>query len=138
MAVQVKPTPEQIRIWKQHWQDESDAAYLYRRIAAAETDPARVLLFADLAEVEERHVVRWVQVLRDAGVEMPPSRPPYSCTSVKDGLVTSSSRAAPSPSTIPLTKVVLPLPNSPSSNTKQGGINAFANSRPKAMVSSGE
>ncbi len=76
MAVQAEPvTSQQLRIWKQHCQDEGDAAYLYRRIAGAETDPGRVHLFHDLAEVEDRHVVRWVEVLRDAGVEMPSPQP---------------------------------------------------------------
>jgi hypothetical protein len=39
---------------------------------------------------------------------------------------------------IPFTSVVLPLPNSPSNNTRQGGWSSFANSRPKFTVSSGE
>jgi hypothetical protein len=39
---------------------------------------------------------------------------------------------------IPFTNVVLPLPNSPSNNTMQGGWTSFANSRPKFTVSSGE
>ena len=76
MAVQVRPvTRDQVDVWRQHWQDEGDAAYLYRRIAAAETDPARARLFEDLAVVEDQHVARWVDVLQDAGVEMPPPRP---------------------------------------------------------------
>ncbi len=76
MAIHAHPaTSQQLHIWKQHYQDEGDAAHLYRLIAAAETDPARARLFTDLAEVEDRHVARWVEVLRDAGVEMPPPRP---------------------------------------------------------------
>lgn len=37
-------TPQRIEIWKQHWQDEGDAAYLYRRLAAAEPDRDRARL----------------------------------------------------------------------------------------------
>lgn len=76
MAVQARRAASRhLRIWKQHYQDEGDAAHLYRLIAAAETDPARARLFTDLGEVEDRHVARWVEVLRDAGAEMPPLRP---------------------------------------------------------------
>ncbi len=76
MAIRAHPaTSQQLHIWKQHYQDEADAAYLYRLIAAAEADPARARLFTDLAEVEDRHVARWVEVLREAGVEMPPAWP---------------------------------------------------------------
>lgn len=74
-TVQEHPTQAQLSIWRQHWQDEGDAAYLYRRIAAAEADPARARIFIDLAEVEDRHVARWEAVLRDAGVRMGALRP---------------------------------------------------------------
>lgn len=76
MAVQVRPVGKhQVGVWRQHWQDEADAAYLYRRIAAAEADPDRVRIFEDLAAVEDRHVARWADILRDEGVAMPLPRP---------------------------------------------------------------
>lgn len=68
-------TPQRTQLWKQHWQDEGDAAFLYRRMAAAEPDRDRARLFTDLAEVEDRHQVRWRDLLHDAGVEMPAYRP---------------------------------------------------------------
>ena len=54
------------------------------------------------------------------------------------GLVTSSSRAAPSALTMPLVRVVLPLPRSPERSTSAGGFNREANYLPHAVVSSGE
>jgi hypothetical protein len=57
---------------------------------------------------------------------------------VNEGLVTSSSGIEARLAKIPFTSVVLPLPNSPSNNTKQGGWTSRANSRPKLTVSSGE
>lgn len=76
MAVQVTPVGKhQVGVWRQHWQDEADAAHLYRRIAAAEADPDRVRIFEDLAAVEDRHVARWADILRDEGVAMPLPRP---------------------------------------------------------------
>src|SRR5437879_5806359 len=60
------------------------------------------------------------------------------CTSVKVGLVTSSSRATPSPLMIPLVIVVLPLPSSPNKSTNTGAQRREASWRPISMVSSGE
>ncbi len=76
MAVQARAAPGvQLEVWRQHWQDEGDAAFLYRRIAAAEVDRGRTRIFTDLAAVEDRHVARWAEILREAGVALPPFRP---------------------------------------------------------------
>lgn len=75
MAAAEQPTPSQVEIWKEHWQDEGDAGYLYRRIAAAETDPARAKTFSELAAVEDRHVTRWEEVLRGTGISLPRHHP---------------------------------------------------------------
>jgi vacuolar iron transporter family protein len=47
--------------------EEIDAAYLYRQLSAVETDPKRREVFRKLAEVEDRHVERWEQVLIEQG-----------------------------------------------------------------------
>lgn len=47
--------------------EEIDAAYLYRELAAVETDVKRRDLFRKLAEVEDRHVERWEGVLAEQG-----------------------------------------------------------------------
>jgi vacuolar iron transporter family protein len=47
--------------------EEIDAAYLYRELAAVETDGKRRDLFQKLAEVEDRHVERWEGVLAEQG-----------------------------------------------------------------------
>ena len=52
-----------------HWQDEADAAYLYRLLSAAEPDATRKDLYRRLAEVEDRHVDIWAGVLRQYGHE---------------------------------------------------------------------
>lgn len=64
-----------VRAWREHWQDEADAAYLYRTIAEVERDPQRARAFRALAEVEDKHAARWAELLREAGVDVPPSRP---------------------------------------------------------------
>jgi predicted membrane protein (TIGR00267 family) len=66
-------TPEvDIHSFEHHWQDEADAAYLYRILAAAEPDPKKKDVYSRLADVEDRHVVVWSDLLVKHG------RPPAS------------------------------------------------------------
>ena len=55
-----------------HWQDEADAAFLYRALAAAESNAHKRDVYARLAVVEDRHVAIWEKLLADAG--HPPGR----------------------------------------------------------------
>jgi len=50
-----------------HWQDEADAAYLYRILSNAEADPHKKDLYMRLAEVEDRHVQVWENLMREHG-----------------------------------------------------------------------
>jgi VIT1/CCC1 family predicted Fe2+/Mn2+ transporter len=61
--------------WLHHWQDESDAAYLYRVLATVETDADRRGIYERLAAVEDRHVVVWAELLRREHVPPGPHRP---------------------------------------------------------------
>lgn len=67
----MKTDPRALAEWKDHWQDEAEAAYLYRILAGVEPDPTRRDIFARLAEVEDRHVAMWAKVLTDHGAEVP-------------------------------------------------------------------
>ena len=58
-----------------HWQDEADAAYLYRLLAGAEKDPKKSDLYRRLAEVEDRHVEIWARLLREHGGDPGAFRP---------------------------------------------------------------
>lgn len=60
------PDPD-IHAFEHHWQDEADAAYLYRILAAAEPDPKKKDIYARLAEVEDRHVVVWGDLMANNG-----------------------------------------------------------------------
>jgi len=75
MTSATAPSARQVRLWREHWQDEGDAAYLYRRMAAVEPDPRRARVYLDLAAIEDQHVGRWETVLREAGLSIPPRRP---------------------------------------------------------------
>lgn len=56
-----------VALWKEHWQDEGDAAYLYRVLAEHEPDPGRAGIYRRLAAVEDRHVELWREVLAQHG-----------------------------------------------------------------------
>ncbi|HEU4564173.1 MAG TPA: VIT1/CCC1 transporter family protein [Gemmatimonadaceae bacterium] len=58
-----------------HWQDEADAAYLYRVLAEAEADAKKRDLYRRLAAVEDRHVAIWAQLLTQNGQPPKPFRP---------------------------------------------------------------
>src|SRR5205085_10610051 len=63
------PEPAEIDVhsFEHHWQDEADAAYLYRILAAAEPDPKKKDIYTRLADVEDRHVVVWSNLLSQHG-----------------------------------------------------------------------
>src|SRR6476659_1754934 len=72
MATSVDPKrsarPEaDIHTFEHHWQDEADAAYLYRILAAAEPDAKKKDIYARLADVEDRHVVVWGDLMKSHG-----------------------------------------------------------------------
>ena len=61
--------------FEHHWQDEADAAYLYRLLSEAEADPTKKDLYRRLAEVEDRHVEIWAKLLGDNGRAVKSFRP---------------------------------------------------------------
>ena len=69
------PAPPDLDVFEHHWQDEADAAYLYRLLSAAEADAQKKELYARLAEVEDRHVQIWERLLREHGREPERFRP---------------------------------------------------------------
>src|SRR5688500_3345862 len=61
-------TPEiDVHAFEHHWQDEADAAYLYRLLAAAEPDAKKKDVYSRLADVEDRHVIVWADLLTKYG-----------------------------------------------------------------------
>jgi VIT1/CCC1 family predicted Fe2+/Mn2+ transporter len=67
--------PPDLKTWLEHYQDESDAAYLYDVLAGVERDPGRREIYAQLAEVERRHTELWAGLLRDHGHSAPAAGP---------------------------------------------------------------
>ena len=58
-----------------HWQDEADAAYLYRVLADSEPDEAKQSIYRRLADVEDRHLEIWSALLAQHGRSPGPHRP---------------------------------------------------------------
>jgi predicted membrane protein (TIGR00267 family) len=67
--------PIDVHAFEHHWQDEADAAYLYRLLSAAEPDAKKKDIYSRLADVEDRHVVVWSELLAKHGNPPTPFRP---------------------------------------------------------------
>ncbi|HSJ62425.1 MAG TPA: VIT1/CCC1 transporter family protein [Gemmatimonadaceae bacterium] len=59
--------PPDLESFREHWQDEGDAAFLYRILADAEPDAHRREIYRKLADVEDRHVAIWAALLAEHG-----------------------------------------------------------------------
>ena len=59
--------PPDLHAFEHHWQDEADAAYLYRLLSSLEPDAQKKGLYLRLAEVEDRHVEVWGRLLASHG-----------------------------------------------------------------------
>jgi vacuolar iron transporter family protein len=60
------PTPD-LDTFHHHWQDEADAAYLYRLLSDAEPDAKKKDLYRRLSVVEDKHVEVWASLMRQHG-----------------------------------------------------------------------
>jgi VIT1/CCC1 family predicted Fe2+/Mn2+ transporter len=67
-------TPD-LEAFAHHWQDEADAAFLYRLLAEAERDPTKQDIYRRLAAVEDRHLQIWAALLERNGRRIGPHRP---------------------------------------------------------------
>lgn len=72
---EIKLDNKTIKTWKHHLQDEIDASFLYSVFANLEPDPDRKDILLELAEVENRHVARWEEMLTAYNVKLKKLRP---------------------------------------------------------------
>src|SRR6185503_20562400 len=75
IAAPPNPVKPDLHAFEHHWQDEADAAYLYRLLSEAEPDAKKKDLYRRLAEVEDRHVEIWARLLEQNGRTVRPFRP---------------------------------------------------------------
>jgi VIT1/CCC1 family predicted Fe2+/Mn2+ transporter len=69
------PSAPDLDSFEHHWQDEADAAFLYRILAKAEPDTAKSDIYLRLAVVEDRHLEIWGKLLTEGGRPPKPFRP---------------------------------------------------------------
>ncbi|HZI30579.1 MAG TPA: VIT1/CCC1 transporter family protein [Gemmatimonadaceae bacterium] len=65
-AVEIARRPD-LRTFQEHWQDESDASYLYGILAQLESDPKRATVFGKLRDIEVEHARIWANLLQEHG-----------------------------------------------------------------------
>ncbi len=73
----VKLDRKTMMLWKHHLQDEVDASFLYSEFAQLEPDPDRQDILLELAEVEDRHVARWEEMLDSYKIQHKNIRPTF-------------------------------------------------------------
>src|SRR5512144_3436428 len=61
----------ELKTWLHHYQDESDAAFLYSVLASVEPDARKKATYEKLAAVERRHTEMWAKLLADHGHSLP-------------------------------------------------------------------
>jgi len=71
----VKPTKDDLKRYADNYLREQDGIALYRALAKAEQDPARIEIFEKLAKAEERHATRWARLLKNNGAAIPAYSP---------------------------------------------------------------
>jgi VIT1/CCC1 family predicted Fe2+/Mn2+ transporter len=71
----VKPTDDDLKRYADNFLREQDGIALYRAMAKAERDPARVEIFEKLARAEEKHAARWARLLKANGATIPSYAP---------------------------------------------------------------
>ncbi len=59
------------KLWLHHWQDESDAAFLYDVLASQEPDPGKKETYSKLSAIERRHTELWAKLLAENGLTVP-------------------------------------------------------------------
>ena len=72
---QTRPDRKTIKVWKRHLQDEIDAGYLYSVFAGLESDAKRKDILSGLAGVENRHIIRWREMLAAYDIHTKKHRP---------------------------------------------------------------
>lgn len=70
-TVEIERKPD-LDSFREHWQDESDASYLYGILAKLEPDQKRASVFSRLSDIETQHAEIWARLLTENG------RPPGS------------------------------------------------------------
>ncbi len=65
-AVEIQRPPN-LRSFQEHWQDESDASYLYGILAGLEPDRKRATVFGKLRDIEQEHAAIWRRLLEENG-----------------------------------------------------------------------
>jgi vacuolar iron transporter family protein len=69
------PAAGDLDLFEHHWQDEADAAFLYRVLADSEPDEKKQDVYRRLAAVEDRHVTIWGGLLTASSRPPRPFRP---------------------------------------------------------------
>jgi VIT1/CCC1 family predicted Fe2+/Mn2+ transporter len=74
-TIETRPARPDLETFREHWQDEGDAAFLYGVLAELERDAHKADVYRRLVDVEQRHLTIWEELLAQHGAAPPAFRP---------------------------------------------------------------
>ena len=76
------PDNKTIKTWKYHLQDEIDASFLYKHLAAMVNNEKNQRIYLSLAAVEDKHVSVWKDLLEKNNIKLGPDTPSFKAKSL--------------------------------------------------------
>ncbi len=70
------------KVWKDYWQEEVDAAYLYEVISGITKDEKERRIYLKLSDIEDKHAQAWENLLVDKGETLPKRKPSFKAKSL--------------------------------------------------------
>lgn len=58
------------KIWREYWQEEVDAAYLYKVLASKTVDEQEKMAYLKLSGIEDKHAQAWEKLLKEKGTTL--------------------------------------------------------------------
>lgn len=68
---------QQTDVWREYWQEEVDASYLYKVLASKTIDETQRVSYLKLSEIEDKHALAWETLLREKGTALHDRKPSF-------------------------------------------------------------
>lgn len=65
------------KIWKEYWQEEVDAAFLYKVVATKTVDEKERNSYLKLSDIEDKHAQAWEKLLKEKGTILAARKPSF-------------------------------------------------------------
>lgn len=66
-----------VKIWREYWQEEVDAAYLYKVLAGKTINEKEKSAYLKLSDIEDKHAQAWEKLLKEKGTTLGVRKPSF-------------------------------------------------------------